>query len=66
MCVSVEVGRDQCHRWGRGERSVGERAGVLSRGWWRRNLSIGPRGWWVSEWLSSQTTAPLHHKHIEL
>lgn len=51
---------------GCGKQGVGEKAGMLSSGWWRRNIRNGPGGCWVSEWLSSQTTAPLHHKHSEL
>lgn len=36
------------------EQGVGERAGMLSSGWWRRNIRSGPGGCGVSEWLSSK------------
>lgn len=36
------------------EQGVGEKAGMLSSGWWRRNIRNGPGGCGVSEWLSSK------------
>lgn len=51
MQTRVEIGAAD---GGSGAQGVGERAGVLSSGWWRRNIRNSPRGCEVSEWLSSK------------
>lgn len=62
MAAALERQAEECVHMGgkigavggrRGEQGVGERAGMLSSGWWRRNIRNSPGGCWVSEWLSS-------------